>query len=127
MSNKKSQSVPQCPAMPVEEEIEEDLKAIDETETPLLTGNWILSVRLSEYSHCWFCILDDAKVLLESIGTEVVKNDTQETAQKIADNYDELEQTISSLDNKYNALIDCEKELEKIEEEIEKQIKEIIV
>lgn len=38
MNNKKP-PVPQCPSVPVEEEIEEDLKAIDETETPLLTGN----------------------------------------------------------------------------------------
>lgn len=38
MNNKKP-PVTQCPSVPVEEEIEEDLKAIDETETPLLTGN----------------------------------------------------------------------------------------
>lgn len=36
MSNKKP--IPQCPTVPVEEEIEEDLKTIDETGTPLLTG-----------------------------------------------------------------------------------------
>lgn len=36
MSNKKP--IPQCPTVPVEEEIEEDLKTIDETEAPLLTG-----------------------------------------------------------------------------------------
>lgn len=66
--------------------------------------------------------LDEAKVLLASIGTEVVKNDTQETAQKLVDNVDELEQTISVLDRKYSELINCEKELEKIEEEIDKQI-----
>jgi len=39
MSNKKS-TVTQCPTVPVEEEIEEDLKVIDETETPLLTGQY---------------------------------------------------------------------------------------
>jgi len=38
MSNKKP-PIPQCPTLPVEEEIEEDLKTIDETEAPLLTGN----------------------------------------------------------------------------------------
>lgn len=69
--------------------------------------------------------LDDAKVLLESIGTEVVKNDTQETAQKLVDNVDELEQTIATLDQKYSELMTCEKELENIEEEIDKQIKEM--
>lgn len=37
MSNKKN-PIPQSPNVPVEEEIEEDLKTIDETETPLLTG-----------------------------------------------------------------------------------------
>lgn len=37
MSAKKHQ-IPPSPTLPVEEEIEEDLKAIDETETPLLTG-----------------------------------------------------------------------------------------
>jgi hypothetical protein len=37
MSNKKLLISP-CPTVPVEEEIEEDLKTIDETETPLLTG-----------------------------------------------------------------------------------------
>ncbi|KAL4122994.1 hypothetical protein QTP88_015230 [Uroleucon formosanum] len=103
MSNKKP--IPQCPTVPVEEEIEEDLKTIDETEAPLLT--------------------DDAKVLLESIGTEVIKSDTQETAQKLVDNVDELEQTITTLDKKYNELMSCEKELEEIEEEIDKQIKEM--
>lgn len=36
MSNKKP--IPQLPTVPVEEEIEEDLKTIDETETPLLSG-----------------------------------------------------------------------------------------
>jgi uncharacterized protein related to proFAR isomerase len=70
-------------------------------------------------------ILDDAKVLLESIGTEVVKTETQETAQKLVDNVDELEQTISALDKKYTELVTCENELEKIEEEIDKQIKEM--
>jgi len=70
--------------------------------------------------------LDDAKVFLESIGTEVVKNDTHETAQKLVGNVDELEQTISELDKKYNELITCEKELEQVEEEIDKQIKEMI-
>lgn len=69
--------------------------------------------------------LDDAKVFLESIGTEVVKNDIQETAQKLVDNVDELEQTILELDKKYNELITCEKELEQVEEEIDKQIKEM--
>lgn len=69
--------------------------------------------------------LDDAKVFLESIGTELLKNDTQETAQKLVDNVDELEQTISALDKKYNELMVCEKELEKVEEEIDKQIKEM--
>lgn len=69
--------------------------------------------------------LDDAKVLLESIGAEVLRNDTQETAQKLVDNVDELEQTISALDKKYNELMICEKELEKVEEEIDKQIKEM--
>lgn len=38
---------------------------------------------------------------------------------------DELEQTISTLDKKHNALMTCEKELEEIEEEIDKQIKEM--
>lgn len=42
MSNKKP-PIPQCPIVPVEEEIEEDLKTIDETEAPLLTGK-ILSI-----------------------------------------------------------------------------------
>jgi len=37
MSNKKP-LIPQSPIPPVEEEIEEDLKTIDETEAPLLTG-----------------------------------------------------------------------------------------
>lgn len=37
MSNKKLFTSP-CPTVPVEEEIEEDLKTIDETEAPLLTG-----------------------------------------------------------------------------------------
>lgn len=41
------------------------------------------------------------------------------------DNVDELEQTITALDKKYNELIICEKELEQIEEEIDKQIKEM--
>ncbi|NP_001156194.1 uncharacterized protein LOC100164805 [Acyrthosiphon pisum] len=104
MSNKKP-PIPQCPTLPVEEEIEEDLKTIDETEAPLLT--------------------DDAKVLLESIGTEVLRNDLQETAQKLADNVDELEQTIATLDKKHNELMTCEKELEEIEEEIDRQIKEM--
>lgn len=63
--------------------------------------------------------------MLESIGAEVLRNDTQETAQKLVDNVDELEQTISALDKKYNELMICEKELEKIEEEIDKQIKEM--
>lgn len=62
---------------------------------------------------------------MESIGTEVVKTDTQETAQKLVDNVDELEQTISALDQKYKDLMTCEKELEKVEEEIDKQIKEM--
>jgi len=62
---------------------------------------------------------------LESIGTEVIKSDTQETAQKLVDNVDELEQTITALDKKYNELMSCEKELEEIEEEIDKQIKEM--
>ncbi|XP_025199263.1 uncharacterized protein LOC112597430 [Melanaphis sacchari] len=105
MMNNKKPPIPQCPTVPVEEEIEEDLKTIDETEAPLLT--------------------DDAKVLLESIGTEVIKNDTQETAQKLVDNVDELEQTITALDKKYNDLMSCEKALEEIEEEIDKQIKEM--
>lgn len=39
MSNRKP-LIPQCPTVPVEEEIEEDLKAIDETEAPLLTGEY---------------------------------------------------------------------------------------
>lgn len=69
--------------------------------------------------------IDDAKVLLESIGTEMVKNDTQETAQKLVDNVDELEQTLCTLGEKYSELMTCEKELEKIEEEIDKQIKEM--
>lgn len=69
--------------------------------------------------------LDEAKVLLASIGTEIVKNDTQETAQKLVDNVDELEQTILVLDQKYNALMACEKELEQTEEEIDKQIQEM--
>lgn len=68
---------------------------------------------------------DDAKVLLESIGAEFVKNDTLESAQKLVDNVDELEQTISALDKKYNELMTCEKELEQVEEEIDKQIKEM--
>jgi len=38
---------------------------------------------------------------------------------------DELEQTITALDKKYNDLMSCEKELEEIEEEIDKQIKEM--
>lgn len=59
------------------------------------------------------------------MGTEVIKNDTQETAQKLIDNVDELEQTISALDKKYSELMTCEKELEGIEEEIDKQIKEM--
>jgi len=63
--------------------------------------------------------------LLASIGTEVVKNDTQETAQKLVDNVDELEQTIEALDKKYNELMVCEKELEQVEDEIDKQIKEM--
>lgn len=37
MSNKKS-SIPQCPSMPGEEEIEEDLKNVEEGEVPLLNG-----------------------------------------------------------------------------------------
>lgn len=37
MSTKKP-PIPPIPTVPVEEEIEEDLKTIDETETPLLTG-----------------------------------------------------------------------------------------
>lgn len=40
MSNKKP--IPPYPTVPVEEEIEEDLKTIDETETPLLSG------------ECWY-------------------------------------------------------------------------
>lgn len=64
-------------------------------------------------------------MLLEAIGTEVIKNDTQEAAQKLVDNVDELEQTITTLDKKYNELMTCEKELEEIEEEIDKQIKEM--
>lgn len=36
MSNKKP--LPQYPAVPIEEDIEEDLKAMDEAEAPLLTG-----------------------------------------------------------------------------------------
>lgn len=55
----------------------------------------------------------------------MVKNDTQETAQKLVDNVDELEQTISTLGEKYNELMICEKELENIEEEIDQQIKEM--
>lgn len=38
MSNKKP--IPPYPTVPVEEEIEEDLKTIDETETPLLSGKY---------------------------------------------------------------------------------------
>lgn len=37
MSNKKP-PISQSPTVPVEEEIEEDLKTIDETEAPLLSG-----------------------------------------------------------------------------------------
>lgn len=44
MSNKKP-TVTQCPTVPVEEEIEEDLKVIDETETPLLTGQYYNNLR----------------------------------------------------------------------------------
>lgn len=62
---------------------------------------------------------------MESIGTELVKTETQETAQKLVDNVDELEQTIAALDVKYNALMACEKELGQVEEEIDKQIKEM--
>jgi len=124
MSNKKP--IPQCPIVPVEEEIEEDLKTIDETETPLLTGELLfISGCQSQSINSMIHFSDDAKVLLESIGTEVIKNDTQETAQKLVDNVDELEQTISALDKKYNDLMTCEKELEEIEEEIDKQIKEM--
>lgn len=36
--NNKKHPIPQSPIVPVEEEIEEDLKTIDETEAPLLTG-----------------------------------------------------------------------------------------
>jgi len=36
MNNKNP--IPHCPVVPVEEEIEEDLKTIDESETPMLTG-----------------------------------------------------------------------------------------
>ncbi|XP_050421988.1 uncharacterized protein LOC126834247 [Adelges cooleyi] len=104
MSGTKS-SIAQCPPVPGEQEIEEDLKNVEEAETPLLT--------------------DDAKVLLESIGAEIPKNDTQESAQKLVDNVDELEQTISALDKKYSELMSCEKELELVEEEIDKQIKEM--
>lgn len=68
---------------------------------------------------------DDAKVLLESIGAEVDKNDIQETAEKLMDNVDELEQTISTLGKKYDELMNCEKALVQIEEEIDKQIKEM--
>lgn len=38
MMSYKKPHIPQSPTVPVEEEIEEDLKAIDETEAPLLTG-----------------------------------------------------------------------------------------
>jgi len=38
---------------------------------------------------------------------------------------DELEQTITTLDKKHSELMSCEKELEEIEEEIDKQIKEM--
>lgn len=41
------------------------------------------------------------------------------------DNVDELEQTISSLTKKYDELMSCEKALEQIEEEIDRQIKEM--
>jgi len=40
MSNKKA-PIPQCPTVPVEEEIEEDLKTIEESEAPLLTGKLV--------------------------------------------------------------------------------------
>lgn len=38
MSTNKKPPIPQNPTVPAEEEIEEDLKTIDETETPMLTG-----------------------------------------------------------------------------------------
>ncbi|XP_050537591.1 uncharacterized protein LOC126903476 isoform X2 [Daktulosphaira vitifoliae] len=106
MSNRKP-SIPLCPSMPGEDEIEEDLRNVEEGDTPLLN--------------------DEAKVLLESVGGEIIKNDTQETAQKLVDNVDELEETISALDKKYNDLVTCEKDLKLLEEEIDKQINEIYV
>lgn len=127
MSNKKP--IPQYPVVPTEEEIEEDLKAIDEVEAPLLSGQFLCKncncIYLVQFSNNFQINLDDAKVLLESIGAEVDKNDVQETAEKLMDNVDELEQTILTLGKKYDELMNCEKALEQIEEEIDKQIKEM--
>lgn len=50
MSNKKP-PIPQCPIVPVEEEIEEDLKTIDETEAPLLTGKILSIIYISKYQN----------------------------------------------------------------------------